>query len=147
LTLASVLVLAGTSMALAQTTPSAPEPKPPAATAPGDRPAVTPADRPAWYSHQPGEMRASKLIGSRVVNAANETIGDINEVVLGQDGKVAAVVIGVGGFLGMGESEVAVSFSSLQMRRDQNGNVVLTLNATKDTLKEAPAWRWETKTR
>ena len=88
-------------------------------------------------------MRASKLIGTKVVNAANETVGDVNEIVLGRDGKVAAVIIGVGGFLGIGEREVAVSFNSLQMRRDQSNDLVLTINATKDALKSAPAWRWE----
>ena len=90
-------------------------------------------------------MRTSKLIGTKVVNAANETIGDINEFVLGKDGKVAAVIIGVGGFLGMGEREVAVSFDSVRMNRDSSNNTVVTVNATKDQLKDAPVWRWEAK--
>ncbi len=90
-------------------------------------------------------MRASKLIGTSVVNTANETVGDVNEIVLGKDGKVAAVIIGVGGFLGMGEREVALSFNSLQMRRDQRDNLVLVINATKDGLKSAPQWRWDTR--
>lgn len=87
-------------------------------------------------------MRTSKLIGTSVVNSANEKIGDINEIVLGKDGKVAAVIVGVGGFLGIGEREVAVSFNSLQMRRDQNDRLVVVVNATKDVLKSAPEWRW-----
>ncbi len=134
LTLASALMLASSSLALAQTTPPPAPQAPPAAT--------TPSGQPMWYSHQADEMRASKLIGTKVVNAANETVGDINEIVLGKDGKVAAVIIGVGGFLGIGEREVAVSFNSLQMRRDQNNNLVLSMNATKDVLKNAPAWHW-----
>jgi sporulation protein YlmC with PRC-barrel domain len=135
LTLASALMLASSSLALAQTvSPPAPQ-NPPAATAP--------SGQATWYSHQAAEMRASKLIGTKVVNAANETVGDINEIVLGKDGKVAAVIIGVGGFLGIGEREVAVSFNSLQMRRDQNNDLALTVNTTKDALKSAPAWRWE----
>ncbi len=108
-------------------------------------PATSPTSQPMWYSHQPDESRASKLIGTKVVNSANETIGDINEIVLSKDGKVAAVIIGVGGFLGMGEREVAVSFESLRMNRDSNGNLVLAVNATKDTLKSAPEWRWDTR--
>jgi hypothetical protein len=87
-------------------------------------------------------MRASKLIGTSVKNDANETIGSINEVVLGKDGKVAAVVIGVGGFLGMGEREVAVNFDSLRMSQDSNNRTLVTLDATKDSLKAAPEWRW-----
>jgi len=129
---ATGVMIAASPVAIAQIQPSAPPP------------ATAPSGQPLWYSHQPDEMRASKLIGTKVVNAANETVGDINEIVLGKDGKVAAVIIGVGGFLGIGEREVAVSFNSLQMRRDQNNNLVLVINATRDVLKDAPAWRWET---
>jgi hypothetical protein len=107
-------------------------------------PAASPSGQPMWYSHQADEMRASKLIGTKVVNTANETIGDINEIVLGKDGKVAAVIVGVGGFLGMGEREVAMNFSSIRMSRDSDNNLVLTVNANKDALKNAPEWRWDT---
>jgi sporulation protein YlmC with PRC-barrel domain len=61
-----------------------------------------------------GEWRASKLKGVNVYNTANEKIGDINEILLDNSGKVHAVVIGVGGFLGMGEHDVAVAFSDLK---------------------------------
>lgn len=91
------------------------------------------------YSHQADEVRASKLIGTKVINTANETIGDVNEVILGKDGKVAAVIVGVGGFLG--EREVALTFDSLRMTRDSGNNLVLSVNATKDGLKAAPEWR------
>ena len=126
------LMLSAPPAALSQTTPSTPPP------------ATSPSGQPMWYSHQPDDMRASKLLGTSVVNAANETIGDINELVIGKDGKVAAVVIGVGGFLGIGQREVAVSFNSLQLRRDQNDRVTVVVNATKDVLQNAPEWRWDT---
>jgi hypothetical protein len=129
---ASSLLLGASPLAFSQTTPA---PTPP--------PATTPSGQPMWYSHQADEMRTSKLLGTKVVNTANETIGDINEIVLGKDGKVAAVIIGVGGFLGVGEREVAVSFESVRMSRDQNNNLVLTVNATPDLLKNAPQWRWD----
>jgi hypothetical protein len=99
-----------------------------------------------WYSRQAGEVRASKLIGSTVRNSANESIGDINEVVLSKDGQVAAVIVGVGGFLGIGEREVAISFDSLRMMTDSNQNTVLTVNATKESLKTAPEWQWTSAT-
>jgi sporulation protein YlmC with PRC-barrel domain len=95
-----------------------------------------------WYTQQADAFRASKLIGTRVVNSANETVGDVNEVVLAKDGKVAALIIGVGGFLGVGEREVALSYDSVAMTRDTNNNLVLTVNATKDSLLAAPQWRW-----
>ena len=49
-----------------------------------------------------GKWRASKLMGLDVYNEANEKLGDVNELILDRDGKVSAVVIGVGGFLGYG---------------------------------------------
>jgi len=49
------------------------------------------------------EVAASDLLNQKVKNPANETVGDINDLSIGGDGKVAAVIIGVGGFLGMGE--------------------------------------------
>src|SRR6266576_3962720 len=64
--------------------------------------------------HKDGEWRASKLVGLNVYNPANEKIGDINEVILDKSGKVAKVVLGVGGFLGMGEHDVAVPFDKLK---------------------------------
>ena len=97
---------------------------------------------PTWYTAHGNEMRASKLIGTTVKNDADESIGSINEIVLGKDGKVAAVVIGVGGFLGMGEREVAVNFDALRVAQDANNRTVVSLDATKDTLKAAPEWRW-----
>jgi sporulation protein YlmC with PRC-barrel domain len=63
--------------------------------------------------HKVGEWRASKLAGVDVYNEANEKIGDINDVILDRSGKVANVILGVGGFLGLGEHNVAVAFDKL----------------------------------
>ena len=114
---------------------------------PGSQPsplAVNPTSgaQPQWYTQHGNEMRASKLIGSTVVNDANESIGKISEIILARDGKVAAVVIGVGGFLGIGEHEVAVNFESLRIAQGSDNKTTVSLNATKDSLKGAPEWRW-----
>jgi sporulation protein YlmC with PRC-barrel domain len=61
-----------------------------------------------------GKWRASKLMGLDVYNEANEKLGDVNELILDKDGKINAVVIGVGGFLGMGEHDIAVSMDKLK---------------------------------
>jgi len=61
-----------------------------------------------------GNWRASKLMGLDVYNEANEKLGDVNELILDKDGKINAVVIGVGGFLGMGEHDIAVSMDKLK---------------------------------
>ncbi len=96
----------------------------------------------AFYQLNQGDMRASKLIGSTVYNDANENIGDINEIVLGKDGKIAAVIIGVGGFLGLGERDVAVPFDQIKMSVDAENNSRLTTALSRDSLTNAPAWSW-----
>ena len=104
---------------------------------------IAPADASSqvlWYNQQAGEMRASKMIGASVHNPAGETIGEVNDEVLDNSGKVNAVVVGVGGFLGMGEREVAIAHSSLKMSKDNDGDNVITVGATKETLKAAPLW-------
>jgi len=61
-----------------------------------------------------GDWRASKLKGVNIYNNNNEKIGDVNELIVSRDGKIDAVVIGVGGFLGMGEHDVAVPFNEIK---------------------------------
>ncbi len=86
--------------------------------------------------HKEGEWRASKLVGVDVYNEANEKLGDINEVVLDKSGKVVHVILGVGGFLGMGEHYVAVGFDKLKW---VNAPVGSTTISTTTTPKNAPA--------
>ena len=64
--------------------------------------------------HRDGQWRSSKLIGVNVYNDNNEKIGDIPELIIDKSGKVDNVVIGVGGFLGMGEHYVAVPMEKLK---------------------------------
>ena len=68
----------------------------------------------AAAAHREGEWRGSKLIGLNVYNDANEKIGDINDIILDRTGKVESVILGVGGFLGMGEHYVAVAYDKLK---------------------------------
>ena len=62
----------------------------------------------------PHQMLASELIGTKVISANNESIGDINDVIVDRNGQAVAAVVGVGGFLGIGEKDVAVPFKSLE---------------------------------
>ena len=82
-----------------------------------------------------GNWRASKLMGLDVYNDANEKLGDINELILDKNGKVAAVVIGVGGFLGMGEHDIAVSMDKLKFVEEPVRTSATTTKET--TTKEA----------
>jgi sporulation protein YlmC with PRC-barrel domain len=83
---------------------------------PADRaaPAATTSPASSEKMMLKGKWRASKLMGLDVYNEANEKLGDVNELILDKDGKVSAVVIGVGGFLGMGEHDIAVTMDKLK---------------------------------
>ena len=78
-----------------------------------------------------------------VYNPDNTKIGDVDDVLVDKSGKVTALVIGVGGFLGMGEHYVAVSPSSVNVRYDSKNNKWLaSMNTTKDALKAAPEFKY-----
>jgi sporulation protein YlmC with PRC-barrel domain len=78
---------------------------------------------------QPEQIMASELIGTRVVSANNESIGDINDVIVDRNGQVMAAVVGVGGFLGIGEKDVAVPFKSLEFANSQQAQAMDSNNA------------------
>ena len=85
-----------------------------------------------------GNWRASKLMGLDVYNEANEKLGDVNELILDKDGKINAVVIGVGGFLGMGEHDIAVSMDKLKfveepVRTSSTAPATTTRETTRET--------------
>ena len=87
-----------------------------------------------------GDWRASKLIGASVVGPDNKSIGDINELLIAGDGGVEAVVVGVGGFLGIGEKNVAIPFDSLNVQRDADSNDIekVSVSFSKEELENAP---------
>src|SRR4051812_17988838 len=98
------------------TLPAWAQTNPPASNPPTANPAAPAQSGSGQFMTQekPGQWRASKLKGLDVYNNSNEKIGDIREVLLDQSGKAEAVVIGVGGFLGIGEHDVAVPFSEIK---------------------------------
>lgn len=90
----------------------------------------------------PGQLRAAKWVGVSVKNKAGDTVGDINDVIIGPGMTVTDVVIGVGGFLGIAEKNVAVSAKEVTMSVDKNNNRVAILNVTKDALSKAPGYKF-----
>jgi sporulation protein YlmC with PRC-barrel domain len=151
----------GAATAFAQTPPPAPSPSPsaPAENMPDTTPAPSVTDPAPAKPDTSAEMkspsagtfaanqaadewRSSKLVGLAVYNTANEKVGDINDLILGPDGKISNAVIGVGGFLGLGEKLVAVSFSDLQLNRDADGSMHVTINSTKEALENAPDFKY-----
>jgi len=85
----------------------------------------------------PGSLFSSDLVGLAVYDSGGEKIGDINDLLIAGDGQVEAVVIGVGGFLGIGEKDVAVPISTLDMAFE-DGDVTLSIDASEEELLEAP---------
>ena len=104
----------------------------PAAAPHAAAPAAAPAAAQASRHMRDDQIRASKLIGASVYDPNDQKIGAVDELVLNPDGKVADIVIGVGGFLGAGEKRVAVPMADL--KRGKNDHFVLA--ATKDSLKQ-----------
>jgi sporulation protein YlmC with PRC-barrel domain len=86
------------------------------------------------------ETRASNLIGASVVNASGETIGEISDILFSQDGGAKRALIGVGGFLGIGQKNVAVEFSELDISRDENNNLKVTTSMTAESLENMPSY-------
>jgi sporulation protein YlmC with PRC-barrel domain len=84
--------------------------------------------------------RTSKVVGSAVVNEANETVGTIDDLIVTPTEKVPFAVLSVGGFLGMGSKYVVVPFSSLQVKDKQ----MVLPGATKDSLKALPGFKYNT---
>ena len=87
---------------------------------------------------QSDQIRASKIIGSSVYDVQNRDIGKVQDVILDRDGRVAAVVVDVGTFLGMGGKDVAVQLSDIK-----SDNNRLTLDMTKEQLQQAQAYQLE----
>jgi sporulation protein YlmC with PRC-barrel domain len=106
-----------------------------------EKAAMAPASGDKFLTEQQGtEWMASSLIGSSIYNSADENLGDVNDIILNEDGSIHAVDIGVGGFLGIGEKNVAVAFNNLKKSTDQNGKDKFVLDVTKDQLDNAPAF-------
>lgn len=87
------------------------------------------------------QVSANDYIGKAIYNGENNSIGDVNDLILEQNGGIAAVVVGVGGFLGIGEKDVALPMSKVTMNRDDNNQVRLTTTETAEMLKAAPEFK------
>src|SRR6187399_2106784 len=88
------------------------------------------------------EMFSSKLKGLNVYNQKDESIGEITDIAI-KNNQIDALILSVGGFLGMGEHYVAVSPSSVSVRHDaKNDKWLASMNTTKEALKAAPEFKY-----
>ncbi|RUV71434.1 MAG: PRC-barrel domain containing protein [Mesorhizobium sp.] len=138
-----------TAQAPATTTdPAAPAPadttaEAPAAATPDATPDQTQTaaiDKSALTEMPINEIRSEDLVGTTVYGANDVNVGEIGDVVLTGDKKVDAVIIDVGGFLGVGEKEVAVGMDNLKFMTDKDGNRYLYTNFTKEQLEAQVAY-------
>lgn len=138
------LVAAGS--ALAQTaTPAAPKEPELSVTTKDVFSAPVGTDAGSVGSIQPkeGQVLASAFMGETVYEnekADAATVGKVSDLVLAPDGKIEAIVVGVGGFLGVGEKDVAVSPDQLKAAVRSDGKTWLIMKASKDQLNAAPAF-------
>jgi sporulation protein YlmC with PRC-barrel domain len=88
----------------------------------------------------------SRWYKQNVYDPSDNKIGQIMDVLMDREGKAVALVIGVGGFLGMGEKDVAVPFNSVRVSSKDDNKFYLVMNATKDSLKSAKGFRYDRNT-
>ena len=81
-----------------------------------------------------GNISGNALIGAKVKNSGNETVGAIDDVYIDKDGSIKMVIVSVGGFLGVGSKAVAVKWNDITYGKDGD-SLKLTTNLTKDQLK------------
>ena len=124
-----------TAPAATQTTPATPN-----AMAPAEN---TQAAAGSYLTQQsPDQVSANTYIGQSVYNGSNQSIGKVNDLIMQKQGGIVAAVIGVGGFLGIGEKNVAVPINSVTVAQNsQDGSVKLTTTETADSLKAAPEFK------
>jgi sporulation protein YlmC with PRC-barrel domain len=100
-------------------------------------PSTTSKDTPAAASSSnasyQGNWRASKIVGLNVYNNNNESIGSINDLLTDKSGNIKAVVIGVGGFLGVGEHLVAVAFDQVKFVTEPVASTTSSNTSSKST--------------
>jgi len=152
----SLAALMASGIAFAQTTPDQKPveqqkqaPVTPDASQTGNttvKPKDTTAQKPAQSAESTVKVDATKavlatsFIGSSVYTSANENIGDINDMIFDESGSIQAVIVGVGGFLGMGEKDVALPLNKITVTRDETNAIKLTVQATREELDNAPAF-------
>jgi sporulation protein YlmC with PRC-barrel domain len=133
-TVALLLVLGLTPPALAQTTQ--PSPQAPKATEAPKAPVTG-----QIVTQEDNTILAKDLIGQTVYAPDKTKIGSISDLILSKDGKtVQGFLIGVGGFLGIGEKSVAMKIDRLQIAQDKDG-MQLTMDAKKEELANAPSFK------
>ncbi len=137
-------ILTATALAMILATPAFAQTTTPTTpgTAPNAPSAAAPNNAGALTNIPASNMALSDWYRQAVYDNANNKIGDISDVLIDQQKKASVAILGVGGFLGIGEKNVAVPFDSIK-RTVRDGKVYLTMDANKDQLKAAQGLRYD----
>jgi len=123
----------GTTVASAQT----PQPVPAA-------PRQAPGPAAQIHTNLPADsVTVTHWYKQNVYDPSDNKIGEIMDMLVDRDGKVTALIVGVGGFLGAGEKDVAVPFNSVRATTKDNNKYYLVMNSTKDALKSAKGFKYD----
>jgi sporulation protein YlmC with PRC-barrel domain len=128
----SLLLALITSAASAQ----APQPSSPPQTPSG-------ASAQIMTSIPPNNMTVTHWYKQNVYDPNDNKIGEIMDVLVDREGKIGALIVGAGGFLGLGEKDVAVPFNAVQVTSKNNNKWYLVMNTTKDALKNAKGFKYD----
>jgi sporulation protein YlmC with PRC-barrel domain len=119
-------------------------------TTPAEDTAATPAPAPSTDSatttvgnaqvNPADAVLASQFMGQAVYTAANENIGEINDLIMNKELNNIVAVVGVGGFLGIGEKDVAIPINDIKVIKDTDNALRLTITASKEQLEALPAF-------
>jgi sporulation protein YlmC with PRC-barrel domain len=141
--LASAIAAGSVSAADNSTQPNQMGATPPNAMATTPSNAMTTARSSEMITTLPGEaLPISDFYNQNVYDNRDNKIGDVNDLLLDAGGKVNAVIIGVGGFLGVGEKNVAVPFQGVKVT-EKDGKRYLVLDTTKEALERAPGYTFD----
>ncbi|MFN4276856.1 MAG: PRC-barrel domain-containing protein [Ferrovibrio sp.] len=115
----------------------------PATASPNTPPASSANTAPSQSSSQTASaVPADELLGADVKNANNETIGEVESIYIDRNGKIQSVIVGVGGFLGLGQRDVEMNWNSLVVA---DGGETVRTTMTKDQLKSMPEYKYPDK--
>ena len=135
----TAIVLALATSALAQTTTTQPtvqpKPQPSGATTPGAAKAIIP-------EQAPSQLRAEDLLGTNVFDAQGKNVGSVDDLIFDEQQKITGVVVGVGGFLGIGKKDVGLNWQQAKFEEDRNaGTKKIVISLTKADLEAAPYFK------
>ena len=139
-TTAVAALLAGAAVAQDATTPAPAEPAP--APAEQTPPATTEPDAAATPAASGEGHLASNIIGEAVYNSSAEdaeTIGNVTDLVVDADGSIKSLIVGVGGFLGVGQKNVEIDYKTAEWT-ERNGDRWIVVSSTKEQMESQPAF-------